>query len=62
MRTLVVSQNMTLDGSIEMLGDWFDPQGQADQTELVEEVQRKARQSDALLAPLHVRSPTGLLA
>jgi dihydrofolate reductase len=53
MRTVVVSQNMTLDGSIEIFGDWFDPQGQADQTELVEEVQRKARQSDALLVGRH---------
>jgi dihydrofolate reductase len=50
MRTLVVSQSSTLDGSIEMLGDGFDPQGQAAQTELVEEVQRQAHQSDALLA------------
>jgi hypothetical protein len=47
MRTVVVSQNMTLDGSIEIFGDWFDPQGQADQTELVEEVQRKAPEPGA---------------
>jgi dihydrofolate reductase len=26
MRKLVITQNVTLDGSIEMLGDWFDPQ------------------------------------
>jgi hypothetical protein len=25
-RALVVTQNITVDGSIEMLGDWFDPQ------------------------------------
>jgi hypothetical protein len=24
MRTLAVTQNITVDGSIEMLGDWFD--------------------------------------
>jgi dihydrofolate reductase len=30
MRTLAVTQNVTVDGSIEMVGDWFDPQGQAD--------------------------------
>jgi hypothetical protein len=29
-RTLAITQNVTVDGSIEMLGDWFDPQGQAD--------------------------------
>jgi hypothetical protein len=28
-RKLVVTQNITVDGSIEMLGDWFDPQGQS---------------------------------
>jgi dihydrofolate reductase len=49
MRKLVVTQNMTLDGSIEMLGDWFDPQGQADQTDLIDEVHRQDRQSDAFL-------------
>ena len=26
MRTLAITQNITLDGSIEMIGDWFDPQ------------------------------------
>jgi len=29
-RTLAITQNITVDGSIEMFGDWFDPQGQAD--------------------------------
>ena len=28
MRNLVITQNITVDGSIEMLGDWFDPQDQ----------------------------------
>lgn len=26
MRTLAVTQNITLDGAVEMLDDWFDPQ------------------------------------
>jgi hypothetical protein len=30
LRTLAITRNITVDGSIEMLGDWFDPQGQAD--------------------------------
>lgn len=30
MRTLAVTQNITLDGAVEMLDDWFDPQGGAD--------------------------------
>ncbi|WP_420123835.1 dihydrofolate reductase family protein [Nakamurella sp.] len=29
MRTLAVTQNVTLDGAVEMLGDWFDPQAGA---------------------------------
>jgi dihydrofolate reductase len=29
LRTLAITQSVTVDGSIEMLGDWFDPQGQA---------------------------------
>jgi dihydrofolate reductase len=48
-RALVVTQNVTVDGSIEMLGDWFDPQGQGDQSDLLEELHRQDRRSDALL-------------
>ena len=29
MRTLAITQNATVDGAVEMLDDWFDPQGQA---------------------------------
>jgi len=47
MRKLVVTQNITLDGSIEMLDDWFDPQLQDD--DLVEESHRQDAQADALL-------------
>jgi dihydrofolate reductase len=51
MRTLAITQNITLDGSIEMLGDWFDPQAQSgtDSADLLEELHREARDSDALL-------------
>lgn len=51
MRKLVVTQNVTLDGSIEMLGDWFDPQGQADvdMSDLMAEVNRLTEQGDSLL-------------
>ncbi len=38
---------MTLDGSIEMLDDWFDPQLQDD--ELIEETHRQDADADALL-------------
>ena len=46
MRKLVI-QNMTLDGSIEMLDDWFDPQLQDE--DLLAESHRQDSQADALL-------------
>jgi dihydrofolate reductase len=50
-RTLAITQNVTVDGSIEMLGDWFDPQGQAgiDNSDLLEELHRQDRSTDAFL-------------
>jgi dihydrofolate reductase len=50
-RTLAVTQNVTLDGSIEMLGDWFDPQGQAgvDNSDLLEEQHRQGSTADGFL-------------
>jgi dihydrofolate reductase len=47
MRKLVITQNITLDGSIEMLDDWFDPQLQDE--DLVAESHRQDAQADALL-------------
>jgi dihydrofolate reductase len=47
MRKLVITQNMTLDGSVEMLDDWFDPQLQDE--DLLEESHRQDSQADALL-------------
>jgi dihydrofolate reductase len=51
LRTLAITQNITVDGSIEMLGDWFDPQGQGevDNSDLLEELHRQDRQADAFL-------------
>ena len=51
MRTLAVTENTTVDGSIEMLGDWFDPQGrgEADSSDLMEELHRQDREADGLL-------------
>ena len=51
LRTLAITQNVTLDGSIEMLGDWFDPQGQADldNSDLLEELHRQDSDADAFL-------------
>lgn len=49
MRKLVSTQNITLDGSIEMLGEWFDPQGQGDMSDLMEEIHRQDADADGLL-------------
>jgi dihydrofolate reductase len=49
MRTLAITQNITLDGSVEMLGDWFDPQGQGDMSDLMAESHRQDAEADALL-------------
>jgi len=49
MRTLAITQNITVDGAIEMLGDWFTPQGQGDQSDLVEEIHRQDAKADAFL-------------
>ena len=51
MRTLAITQNITIDGAIEMLDDWFDPQGQAgaDDSDLLDELHRQDSQSDGLL-------------
>jgi dihydrofolate reductase len=47
MRKLVITQNITLDGSIEMLDDWFDPQLQDD--DLLAETHRQDAEADAML-------------
>lgn len=49
MRQLVITQNQTVDGAVEMLDDWFDPQAGADDAELVAENERQDAAADALL-------------
>ena len=51
MRTIAITQNTTVDGAVEMLDDWFAPQGQAgvDDSDLVEEIHRQDERADALL-------------
>jgi dihydrofolate reductase len=75
-RTLAITQNMSLDGSIEFLGDWFDPQaqGSADNSDLMEELHRQDEQADAFLVgrrtfvdlrsywPAQTEDPTGISA
>jgi dihydrofolate reductase len=47
MRTLAITQNMSADGSIELLGDWFDPSEQDE--ELAAEIRRQSEREDVLL-------------
>ncbi len=47
MRTLAITQNITLDGRIEMLGDWFDPTNE--DPDMLEATRLQTAQEDALL-------------
>ena len=76
MRTLAITQNITVDGAVEMLGDWFDPQGPAevDTSDQLDELHRQDSTADALLLgrqtfedfrgywPLQTDDPTGITA
>lgn len=74
MRTLAITQNITLDGSIEMLGDWFNPSDQSDSSDLLDELHRQDSEADAFLTgrrtfedlrgywPLQTHDPTGITA
>lgn len=47
MRKLVITQNITVDGRIDMLGDWFDPTDQG--ADLLAELRRQDETCDAVL-------------
>ncbi|GMA25416.1 dihydrofolate reductase [Luteimicrobium album] len=49
MRSLVITQNLTLDGAVEMLDDWFEPTAQADQSDLLAELLRQDETADAMV-------------
>ncbi|MGC5627049.1 dihydrofolate reductase family protein [Georgenia sp. Z1344] len=49
MRRFIVTQNVTLDGSIEMLGPWFSPEAEQDENDLIEEMARQDATSDAVV-------------
>lgn len=44
---IIITQNVTLDGRVEMLDDWFDPQAQDE--ELTAELMRQSANEDVLL-------------
>ncbi|GAA4967489.1 dihydrofolate reductase family protein [Pseudonocardia tropica] len=48
MRTLAITQNITLDGAVEFLGDWFDPNAEG-QDDVLAELHRQDAASDATL-------------
>ena len=47
MRTLAVTQNITVDGAVEMLGDWFDPTN--DDRQVLEASTRLSERCDAMV-------------
>jgi len=47
MRTLAITQNITVDGSIEFLGDWFDPTDE--DPDVLEEIHRQSAREEALV-------------
>ena len=51
LRTLAMTQNITVDGCIEMIDDWFDPESHAaqDNSDVLEEIRRQDADADALL-------------
>ena len=51
MRTLAITQNITVDGRIEMIDTWFDPETHAseDNSDVLEEIRRQDADADALL-------------
>jgi|SRR4051794_14869055 dihydrofolate reductase len=73
-RTLAITQNVTVDGSIEFLGDWFDPQqhGDTDNADLLDEIRRQDSRADGFLVgrrtfedlrsywPLQTDDPSGI--
>jgi dihydrofolate reductase len=70
MRKLVITQNMTVDGAVEMLDDWFDPRMQDE--DMIAETHRQDAEADALLLgrqtfddfrgywPAQTNDPTGV--
>ena len=51
MRTLAITENITVDGSIEMLENWFKPQDQADadNSDLLDVLHRQQSEADGCL-------------
>jgi dihydrofolate reductase len=50
-RTLAITQNITIDGAIEMIDTWFDPETHAyeEMSDVLEEIRRQDADADAML-------------
>lgn len=71
MRRLLLTENMTADGRIEMLDEWFNPSPNGDVQDLQDEMERQGASSDAVLLgrqtfedfrgywPQHIDEPAG---
>ena len=58
MRTLVVTENITADGVIDMAGGWFDPLADGtDQSDLAAATAEHSAAADAVLVRDAVRPP-----
>lgn len=53
MRRLLLTENITADGRIEMLDDWFDPSPDGDIQDWLAEMERWGAASDAVLVGRH---------
>lgn len=49
MRDLIVTENISLDGVIDLAGGWFDPTGGDDAADIAEAIRAQSAASDALL-------------
>ncbi|WP_338749209.1 dihydrofolate reductase family protein [Janibacter alittae] len=49
MRRLLLTENTTADGRVEMLDEWFDPSPTGDASDVQDELERLAATSDAVL-------------
>ena len=73
MRRLLLNENITVDGRIEMLDEWFNPSPAGDVRDLQDEMERQGASSDAVLLggrqtfedfrgywPEHIDEPAGV--
>ena len=57
-RTLAITQNITIDGAIEMIDTWFDPETHASEemSDVLEEIRRQAAWAKTFGLPMEIVS------